>query len=156
MKNVAGWFSFEALRRDWDGGWVWVWVSSEEEEGWVGAEFGSGSASTKKGDMKAFPESKGVEKESSARATPSASRSADSASDDGVQTVVSGTGKRRQPTVKRGSSRVSRGLAYFMLGAAAAGAAYWRWAAHEGCWALLGVNWASHGRGGTAMTVERV
>jgi hypothetical protein len=51
---------------------------------------------------------------------------------------------------------VSRRLAYFMLCAAAAGAAYWRWAAHEGCWALLGVNWTSHGRRGTAMTGEMV
>lgn len=106
MKNVAGWLSFDALRRDW--GWLWPgalvkgWMSSEE--GWVGAEFGSGSASTKKGDMKALPERRGVEKEESA------SRSADwlSASDVGVQPVVSGTGKSRQPTVKRGSERISR------------------------------------------------
>lgn len=77
----------------------------------MGAEFGSGSASTKKGDMKAFPERSGVEKESSARAMLSGSRSADwlaSPSDDGVQPVVSGTGKSRQPTVKRGSCRMSR------------------------------------------------
>lgn len=52
-------------------------------------------------------------------------------------------------------ARVSRRLTCFMLGAAAAGAAYWRWAAHEGCWAFLGVNWTSHGRGGTAMTGEK-
>ena len=60
--------------------------------------------------MKDLPERSGVEKESSARATPSASRSADwlSASDVDVQPVVSGTGKSRQPTVKRGSERISR------------------------------------------------
>jgi hypothetical protein len=48
-------------------------------------------------------------------------------------------------------ARVSRRLACFKLSAA-----YWRWAAHEGCWALLGVNWTSHGRGGAAMTEEKV
>lgn len=53
-------------------------------------------------------------------------------------------------------ARVSRRLADFMLGAAAANAAYWRRATHEGSWALLGVNWTSHGRGGTAMTGEKV
>lgn len=39
----------------------------------MGAELGSGSASTKKGDMNALPERSGVENVSSARATPSPS-----------------------------------------------------------------------------------
>lgn len=45
------------------------------KDGCVGAELGSGSASTKNGDMNAFPERSGVENVSSARATPSPSPS---------------------------------------------------------------------------------
>lgn len=48
MKKVAGWCSFEALRRFWgpEGGIGDVPARREVEEGWVGAELGSGSAST--------------------------------------------------------------------------------------------------------------
>lgn len=79
------------------------------KDGCVGAEFGSGSASTKNGDINAFPERRGVGNVSSPLATPSPS----SPSWDGSSSVfgrcgaVSETGKRRQPTVNRGSSRIS-------------------------------------------------
>lgn len=57
--------------------------------------------------MNAFPERRGVEKSSSARATPSDSRSLSFSFSSSGQDSGSGTGNSKQPTVKRGSCRMS-------------------------------------------------
>lgn len=69
---------------------------NDEEEGCMGAEFGSGSASTKKGDMNALPDNNGVD------GVSSASMSAWFGHAEGEE-----TGKSKQPTVNRGSCRMS-------------------------------------------------
>lgn len=78
--------------------------------GCVGADSGSGSVSTKNGDMKALPTKRGVERATpvSAKAPFPCSCISSRWSLSWVHNDESGKGERKQPTVRRGSCSAFR------------------------------------------------